>query len=731
MWAAGLVLAALISFAFLTYRRPLVPLTVAQRAILGSLRATALASIVVFLMRPVALMPPGGDGDTIVPVLVDTSRSMRLADAEGAPRLQHAVDVVKDQLLPALGARFRIEVYGVGESISPGSLDELDADDRQSDLAGAIAAIRERYQGRQLAAIVLLSDGGDTTGNAPPPSIGSAPVFAIGVGSPDSLRDRELVGIAAADPQLDDAAVDLHVTAVSHRYGRSPFQVRLLANGQLVETRTVTPTADGAPSGAAFTVTPDTVSATVYTAEIAPESDEAAVENNTRSVVLNPAGRKRRVLVLQGAPGYEHSFLTRALARDPMLDVDVVVRKGRDENGDHTYFIQASAGRSALLTGGLPATREALYAYDALIVANVEGDFFPRARLDQMAEFVSDRGGGLLVLGARSFAQRGLLGTPLEAVLPVELNDRRGGLTRAMFEQAPRQQNAILLTAAGETHPVMRLGKSPAETREMWSALPALASGVPLGGPKPGATLLAAMVAPGGALHPVVAVQRYGRGRSMVFAGEGAWRWRMMMPAGNRTYEIFWRQAARWLAGPSPDPLTVTIPDAGEPGDSLEIIVDARDRAFAPASDALVEASVTPPGADTQPLTLRRDSTTPGRFVGMLQPAASGLYRVRAAGKNRTSSLGAADRWLYVGGNDREFSDPRLNEGFLRRLARASGGDYARADSVADLIPALQASSPQGVAPERRDLWNTPAALAFVVLLLSAEWTLRRHWGLR
>ena len=44
------------------------------------------------------------------------------------------------------------------------------------------------------------------------------------------------------------------------------------------------------------------------------------------------------------------------------------------------------------------------------------------------ADFVAERGGGLLVLGGRSFAQRGLIGTPLEEVLPVELNDRRGGL---------------------------------------------------------------------------------------------------------------------------------------------------------------------------------------------------------------------------------------------------------------------------------------------------------------
>jgi hypothetical protein len=33
----------------------------------------------------------------------------------------------------------------------------------------------------------------------------------------------------------------------------------------------------------------------------------------------------------------------------------------------------------------------------------------------------------------------------------------------------------------------------------------------------------------------------------MAFAGEASWRWRMMMPSTDHTYEFFWRQAvAGW-----------------------------------------------------------------------------------------------------------------------------------------------------------------------------------------
>src|SRR5436190_22482410 len=127
----------------------------------------------------------------------------------------------------------------------------------------------------------------------------------------------------------------------------------------------------------------------------------------------------------------------------------------------------------------------------------------------------------------------------------------------------------------------MRIGTTPAETRKQWSVLPALAASAPLGGPRPGATVLAVTSSPGGAVYPVVAVQRYGQGRSMIFAGEASWRWKMLVASSNRSYEFFWRQAARWLSATAPDPIAITVPDAPEPGDSISIDVDARDSSYA------------------------------------------------------------------------------------------------------------------------------------------------------
>jgi uncharacterized membrane protein len=732
LWLAVLIAAGILAIVVLSYRRPLAPLATWQRAVLSALRAISLVLVVVFLCRPVVLGLPAAGRDVVVPVLVDVSRSMRLADAGGKTRLARAVDSLRTNLLPALPPHVAADVFAIGDGVAPSSLDALSASAPQSDLSRSIAAIRDRYRGRRVSAIVLVSDGADTGSASDDEGTSGvgAPLFTVGVGSPRGVPDREIVGLSASDPRLDHTSIDLHVTAVSRLLGRTPFDIRLLENGRVIDRRRVTPAADGSPIDEAFTVSPDPLNPTVYTAEMAEDGGDAVPENDRQRILVNPAGRRRRVLMIEGAPGFEHSFLARALTEDPQLDLDIIVRKGKNDAGQDTYFVQGGAGRSNALTSGFPARKEDLYAYDGLILANVEADFLKRAQLSMAADFVSERGGGLLVLGGRSFADRSFNATPLEAVLPVELGDRKGA-PLPLGSDDRGAHDTVMLTPDGDTHPIMRLGASAEETRKRWAALPPLAGSAPLGGPRPGANVLAVTTEEGGAVHPLVAVQRYGRGRSMIFGGEASWRWQMMQASTDRTYETFWRQAVRWIAGPSPDPVTMTVTEAPQVGQPIDVHVDVRDARFEAVGDAAVSGSITSPGGEAQPLVFRREGDASQFAATLRSGSAPGLYRVQIEARRGTTSVGSSDRWIYVGGVEREFADPRLNEGRLRRLAKSTGGKYVRVDDLGSLAQSIDAAVAERADLEPRDIWQQPWTFALVIAVLSVEWTLRRRWGLR
>ena len=435
-WPWWALVAALAGVAFLTWREySRARISRQQRATLAALRAVTLLLLILFLMRPVAVSD-GAPRGTVVPLLVDVSRSMRIADAGGRPRIQRAREVAA-RLAPALGREFTVETLGFGETLDPLDPQRAEAAAPRTDLSAALSAVADRYRGRGLAGIVVISDGADTGDGAVPAGI--PPIYTIPVGSPRPLRDREVAALAIGDAPLSGSIVDLTATVVSHGFDRSPIEIRVLENGRPFAARRVQPAADGAPVQEVFQVPPPGESATIYTVEIPAAPDELVPENNARSVLVPPAGRRRRLLLVEGAPGFEHSFLKRAWTADPGLELDAVVRKGQNERGEDTFYIQASTDRAPSLASGFPVDRKTLFAYDAIVLANAGAGFFGRERGDLVEAFVGERGGGLLVLGARSFAPGGIGGTAIEYLLPVVLA-RCGGARRHAGRNRRRSQ---------------------------------------------------------------------------------------------------------------------------------------------------------------------------------------------------------------------------------------------------------------------------------------------------
>ena len=727
-WGVFLVAGGIAIIAWRAYAHSIVPRP--RRDLLIALRAVTLAALVVFLMRPVRVSDRGLR-DVFVPVLVDASRSMSIDDADGRRRIDRARELVVREIQPELGNQFHVDVLSFGDRLRETSPADLAAIDRQSDLSGALAAVRDRYRGRPVAGVIVVSDGGDTSGSIP--AEGAVPaVYAFGVGSRSIGRDREITSATVAEAVADDSRIDLAVSAVSHGTGTEPIALQLEANGKPIEVRRIAPAAEGVPVHTVFQVTPARGSAVVYSVEVPLLSGELVPENNTRSVLVQPPARQHHVLFVEGAPGFEHSFLKRAWAADSGLDVDSIVRKGKNEQGADTYYIQASQSRSNALSNGYPSRPEELFAYDAIVLANVQSTQLTREQQELTRAFVGKRGGGLLVLGARTFTKPGLNDTPLEELLPLQLVDR-GDTDTVLPASTSRGLNRVALTAAGEAHPIMQLGASVDVTRQRWNATPALASTVPLGGPRPGASILAITGGAGGVARPVVAVQRFGQGRALVFAGEGAWRWRMFLPSTDRSYDTFWRQAVRWLALSADDPVAMRLPAAAAPGENVSIRVLARNAAFVPQPDASVDVDVTSPDGrhETIHAAQPREPQEDGAYVARFRANGPGVYRIRAAARQGATATGSASAAMLVGGSDPEMTDPRLNLQVLQRVALRSGGAIVTPGETAALVQRLRAAVPAARLAVTHELWQTGWSFVAIVALLTSEWVLRRRWGLR
>jgi len=727
-WAIALVALTVVGLAVMAYRHA-AGLRPAQRGLLIFLRAAALSLVILCLLRPMVLVPPPDRQDGVVAVLVDGSRSMGLRDAEGLTRIERAGTLLTRDIVPSLSSRFRVEPFVFGDRLVPAGDAALAATGDRTDLADAVRAVVERHRGQGLSAIVVLSDGNDTSG-ADLEAAGRAagvPIVAVGLGRTDGA-DREVVALATGQSSLDASLVDLTATLAA-RHLPGSFDVRLLQNGQVVERRSVTPASDGAPMRVVFTVAPDRSAPTVYTIDVPAADAELTPANNQARALVPPPGRRRLLLSLEGAPGFEQTFLKRAWSDDPSLEVDAAVRKGRNEQGADTFFVQAGGARASTLVTGFPSTREALFAYDAVVLADYDLHLLSRESQEWLRAFVSERGGGLLFSGARTFDPQGLAGSPLEELLPLRLGDGVGVVRAASTSAEDRYR--VRPTPEGTRHPMMRIAATDQEARSRWANLPSLAGVVQLGGARPGASVLAVMDELG-ANSTVVAVQRFGAGRTALFAGQASWRWKMLRPASDGSYDRFWRQTARWLTADALEPITATPPGSVLPGDPVELPIVARTAAYAPSPQDELRVRVEGPDGKTIDIIPSLTDPARGLFTARVPAGERGIYRAEVV--RTTGSSGSARtelRWL-VGGLDRELADPRLNEAGLRRLADASGGRYGTAEQGAAVAGwAIQAAAVRNRPPEWRDAWHTGWMFLSIVLLVSTEWGLRRRWGLR
>src|SRR5262245_30611756 len=145
-WVLLLMAAAVAVVAWASYAGAIVALPPRRRFVLASLRAFTLGLLVLCLLRPVRVVPPDTNSDTVVPILVDVSRSMGLADVDGARRIDVASRLVRTQISPELARRFRPEIWTFGDVLEQRADDVFSADARRSDLSGALRAVRDRYR---------------------------------------------------------------------------------------------------------------------------------------------------------------------------------------------------------------------------------------------------------------------------------------------------------------------------------------------------------------------------------------------------------------------------------------------------------------------------------------------------------------------------------------------------------------------------------------------------------
>ncbi|MGD8319259.1 MAG: glutamine amidotransferase [Gemmatimonadota bacterium] len=703
----------------------------ADRIVMAGLRIALLGVVLACLLQPSLILSTTVPQQNFVGVLVDDSRSMKVPDAQGQPRsafVQDAFTPDESPLLGSLAERFTLRFFrfssGASRMDGPGA---LTYDGTHTDLGTALDMAREELAGVPLAGLVLVTDGADNAGRPltealVPLQAAGVPVFTVGVGEETLSPDIQMGRVDLPRTVLEGSTLLVDVVVTQRGMGRRTVPLVVEDDERILAQEDVDLGPDGEPVVVRVSFQLGRAGAHRVQFRIPVQEGERVDRNNARSVQIEVRGDREKILYFEGEPRFEVKFMRRAVADDENLQLVVLQRTAENK------FLRLDVDDAEELAAGFPRTRQELYRYRSLVIGSVEASFFSHDQLQMISDFVSERGGGLLMLGGRSsFAEGGWAGTPVEQVLPVVLPEARG-------PPGFLSEVKVAPTPAGVAHPAVQLGDDSVDVRTRWAALPPVTTVNRITEIRPGATAL--LVGTNDTLDApqiVLAHQRYGRGKALALTVQDDWLWQMHadVPLEDQSHETFWRQLLRWLVDGVPRAVTATLDrEQVERGEAAHLVTTVDDSAYLEVNDAEVTATVTSPSGvvTEEPATwvVQRD----GEYAVDIVPREEGAYEVEVTATRDGETLGSAHTWLDVAPSDEEYFDAGRRTATLQRIADETGGRFYTPETVSDLPDDIAISGAGVTLTEQRDLWDMPAVFLLLLLLMGAEWGYRRMRGL-
>jgi uncharacterized membrane protein len=401
------------------------------------------------------------------------------------------------------------------------------------------------------------------------------------------------------------------------------------------------------------------------------------------------------------------------------------------ERYDEPVLVRFGTEDQNELKTGFPKSADELFGYDAVVLDDLEAEFFSADQQTLLQQFVSLRGGGLLMLGGQeSFVKGKYDRTLIGEMLPVFV-DRGGDFPGADVHRGEAYK--LDLTREGWLQPWVRVRPTEDEETKRLAEMPAFKTLNQVSSIKPGASVLARVKNDDGTVSPALVVQRFGKGRAAALLVGDVWRWHV----GRKTHEDTeparaWRQTLRWLVSETPKRVEVTTErDEDDPNQPVRVHVKVFDEEYKLLDNATVRVTVTPP--DGKPIELAAEpvDATSGVYATTYVPRAAGPYRaeVVVAAADASEIGRRTTGWTAEPAAD-EFRTLAPNRTLLERIANDTGGEVIELDALDEFVEELPNRKVPITEPVIYPVWHRWTMLLLVVGLLVGEWGLRRWKGL-
>lgn len=745
------------------------------RLTLGLLRGSLVALVLLLLNRPVLTLSQNRVEPSVLALMLDDSLSMNVKDApapgaattqtnDGAiSRLDAARNLLSSPIIAQLAKVHEIRLFKFdrtaeplgtlritdGKPDVPPRIADLHADAQATAVAASVGQVSQDLAGQRVAGVLVLTDGRDaparestaaaTEGFARLRDAGMK-VFPIEIGSDSPPRNLSIQNIAVQDSAFKGDLVSVRVSVRGAGYRPGQRVLVKLVDGKTgrplpgvagtAEAQASATLENDGPVDVEVPIKPDAVGDLDVKAVVSIEgadvgAGEIDASDNTRTARVAVLDTKVTLLYVEGYPRWDYRFLRTQMMRDKTVDVSILLtdaEEGFSQDGDKPIR-------------RFPENMEELLAYDAIILGDVDPRQFTDRQLQLISDFVAQKGGGLAMIAGSRWSPMAYRGTVLEPLLPVSI-------AKAATLDNPDLTTGFRLsvTPAGLASGIFRFFPDPAANeRYLKEGLQNVfwyLKGISV---KPGAGEVLAEhptdLGPDGKKAPLLVAGRYGAGRTLFSAIDDSWRFRYY--TGESVFDTYWVQQVRMLArGRKLGQRLFTLAPGRttyELGQTVNVSLRLLDGQAATRALERIDAEIlADDGQVIRREQLSRRDDQPDTYVGNWPADRTGRQTVKVAyvPTGVPGSTTGGEAAFDIIAPRLELADARTDRSALERLAGETLGKSLKLADVGQL-PSLLPSVAKATAIESsRPLWDAPVVMALFVLLITAEWVLRKLWGM-
>src|SRR6185437_10901072 len=349
-----------------------------DRWVLGALRAGSLLVLLVCLFRPMLLLSAAVPQRNYVGVLIDDSRSMRIADNGRRPRsewIEREFGSPDSALLAQLRQKFIVRLFHFSSDAQRiDSTSALTFSGAETHLGDAIEQARQELDGVPLSGLVVVTDGADNS-RAPISDellslrARSVPIFAVGLGAEHFSKDIEIRRVSTPHSVLQGGALVADLLIRQRGYAGQKVPLVIEDGGEIVSRDSITLPSDDDVAPVRVSVIASRAGARSLTFRIPPQPGEQVKENNAQHALVDVHGGREKVLYVEGEPRYETRFIRAAIDPDSNLQLVVLQRTAPNK------FLRLNVDAATDLATGFPTSRAELFRYRAIILGSIEASF--------------------------------------------------------------------------------------------------------------------------------------------------------------------------------------------------------------------------------------------------------------------------------------------------------------------------------------------------------------------